>query len=133
MSLANLLAQVDGFALDGPFDPDQIPTRQELKRVLADAPDWTDEELAMIDRLRSMPVRLRQALDDGAKKIKPKGGPPRLIPESEYSKVCDQISEFVRFGMNLGAAKRRVATLRGCSLSLINVIWRTRKHRAAAQ
>lgn len=105
----------------------KFPTRDQLEHGLLKAPDMTDEDFALLDKLKKLPSHARRSLKEVAGEIKPKGGHPVQVPRSEYAKICDEITSLVRSGMTLGRAKQRVAVLHGCSTSMMNVIWRSRK------
>lgn len=79
-AIAEMVAQVEGRRVDEILKLGRLPTRADLEQQLAQTPELTDEDRAMIDRLKNMPISIRRSAEAAAKVIVPNGGHPVLNP-----------------------------------------------------
>lgn len=102
-------------------------TREQLREALIKAPDLTNEDLALIDKIKNVPKHVRASLKEVMQQIRPKGGHPWVVPPSDYGKICDEVAAKYRDGATLAEAKRQVARDHGCKVRTINSILQKRK------
>jgi hypothetical protein len=111
----------------GKIKDKKLSTREELRQALIKAPDLTNEDLALIDKLRNAPKHVRASMKEVLRQIRPKGGHPWVVPPSDYGKICDEVAAKYRDGATLAEAKRQVARDHGCKVRTINSILQKRR------